>query len=67
MIRVTDARPVQNGVATYFEYAGIHTDTKPTEKVATGSLFVEVDTGDVYIYDEASTTWNKLCSFGGDA
>ena len=46
------------------EMAGLSTDTKPTG-YATGSLFLEVDTGDVYAYDEAGAEWNKIAELGG--
>lgn len=65
MVRVTDARTVITGQKTYYEYAGLSTDTKPTDKVATGSLFLEVDTGDVYAYDEDGKKWWKIASLGG--
>ena len=45
----------------YIEAAGLSTDTKPTEDIITGSLFFEVDTGDIYVFDETGTgTWTKL-------
>lgn len=43
--------------------AGLSTDTKPTG-VVTGSDFTEVDTGDVYFFDEGSG-WVKQFSFQG--
>ena len=43
----------------YQEIAGTSSESKPTG-LATGSTFLEVDTGDVYIYDEASGTWGEL-------
>lgn len=50
-------------VANY-EFAGKSTDDKPTQKdIATGSTFFEVDTGDVYVYEEESGSWMKV---GGD-
>ena len=49
----------------YREYAGLHNDTKPTEGVETGSLFLEVDTGDVYAFDEAGGQWNQITELGG--
>lgn len=65
MIRTIDAHDVVVGECKYYEFAGLHDDTKPTEKVATGSLFLEVDTGDVYAYDETGATWHKVCELGG--
>lgn len=44
--------------------AGLSTDDKPTAGIATGSDFTEVDTGDVYFYDEESD-WVKQFSFQG--
>lgn len=48
----------------YVELACLSTDTKPTG-FATGSLCLEVDTGDVYAYDETGAEWNKIASLGG--
>lgn len=50
----------------YVEIACLSTDTKPTGGIVTGSLALEVDTGDVYAYDETSTgTWTKIAALGG--
>ena len=52
----------------YKELAGLSTDTKPVDPIdavvvtATGSRFLEVDTGDVYAYDEEVATWHKIAS-----
>jgi hypothetical protein len=44
----------------YFEFVGLSTDDKPKAGVVTGSQFIEVDTGDLYRYDESgSGTWYK--------
>ena len=68
MVRETNIVPLTYGTngVTYFDLSGNSLDTKPTAGVATGSTFVEVDTGDVYFYDEDSETWNKLANLGGD-
>ena len=42
------------------EIACLHDDVKPTEKIVTGSLALEVDTGDIYAFDEAGSQWNKI-------
>ena len=42
------------------EVACLSTDTKPTDDVVTGSLAMEVDTGDIYAFDEVSEDWNKI-------
>lgn len=41
--------------------AGRSTETKPTgSTIATGSTFIEVDTGNVYFFDETTQTWTKV-------
>lgn len=47
------------------EYMGLSTDTKPTDGVPNGSIFVEIDTGDVYFYDADpnGAGWTKQFSF----
>lgn len=50
----------------YVEIACLSTDTKPTGGMVTGSLAMEVDTGDIYAYDETGDgTWTKIASLGG--
>ena len=44
----------------YSEYAGLSTDEKPTD-CATGSIFVEADSGIVYFFDGSS--WAEQFSF----
>ena len=44
----------------YVEISCLSTDTKPTEGIVTGSVAIEVDTGDVYMFDEESSTWKKV-------
>ena len=42
--------------------AGKSTDTKPTSNLVTGSVFVEADTWDMYMFDEeadAGSEWAK--------
>ena len=45
-----------DGNVLYAKIAGLSTDTKPTG-LAMGSEFLEVDTGDKYLYNETSGTW----------
>ena len=56
----------QNDDIHYKELAGLHDDTKPG-MLATGSLFLEVDTGDIYAFDEETNggEWNKIAELGG--
>lgn len=42
------------------EFYGKSSDTKPTNDVTNGSSFVEMDTGDVYLFDEEAGQWLKL-------
>lgn len=46
------------------ELRGLADDTKPTEingkKIDNGSTFVEIDTGDVYLYDLENQEWKKV-------
>jgi len=66
MVRRTNAVTATFEGKTYYEYAGKSTDTKPTGlDISTGSIFLEVDTGDVYAYDEAGVEWCKICALGG--
>lgn len=41
------------------ELIGLSTDTKPTDE-QNGTLFLEMDTSKVFIYDEANTQWREL-------
>ena len=59
MVRTNYAHDVVVGECKYCEFAGLSTDTKPTEGVATGSLFHEIDTKKVYAFNEAGATDEK--------
>lgn len=39
------------------EYDGLSTDTKPTTDVRNGSVFVEMDTKKIYLFDEQNKLW----------
>ena len=65
-VRVINWKFVSKG-KKYFEYSGTSEDEKPTNMVATGSLFHEVDTAKVYAYDEGLEDWIEQCALGGDA
>lgn len=41
----------------YIEGEGLSTDTKPTEGIANGSKFMEMDTSTLYMFDLSSKTW----------
>lgn len=59
VVRINYEKPV-GGALRYIEASGLSTDTKPTSGIITGSTFLEVNTGDVYVYDEVAGMWNKL-------
>ena len=42
------------------EAACLSTDTKPTTGIANGSLCIEIDTGDIYMFDAAGAEWDKI-------
>lgn len=42
------------------EYNVLSTDEKPTAGVANGSPLLEMDTGDVYVFDKENNEWHKL-------
>lgn len=44
----------------YVEICGLSTDEKPIEAYVTGSVFIEVDTGNAYFFDEVGQEWNKV-------
>ena len=50
----------ENDFKYYKELAGASADTKPTTGLVTGSLFLEADTGNVYVYDETSSDWTQI-------
>lgn len=52
MITATDERT--------YEFRGLSTDVKPIERVGNGSIFIEMDTGKVYMFDEQNTEWKEL-------
>lgn len=41
-----------------FEFLGTSQDSKPTEGIGVNSLFLELDTGDVYYY--TGEAWSKV-------
>ena len=39
-----------------YEFRGLSTDEKPIERIGNGSIFIEMDTGKVFIFDEQNKT-----------
>ena len=52
-----------DGVNKYKEIMGTSLDSKPTDGIATGSIFTEVDTGKVFFFNEATESWVEQFSF----
>lgn len=44
----------------YGTIAGLSTDSKPTANVANGSVFIEMNTGKVFMFDEAGVQWVEM-------
>lgn len=44
----------------YVELYGLSTDTKPTSGIVTGSVFVEVNTGKAFLFNEDSSSWVEV-------
>ena len=55
-MRIVDENPCADGkyIRTYF---GKSSEAKPTADLADGSVFVEVDTGKAFLFDESATDW----------
>ena len=64
MVRILNERVIE-GKTKYVELSCLSTDTKPTANVCTGSLALEVNTGDVYAFDETGGEWDKIAALGG--
>ena len=63
MIRAKDISLItlENGKAVYMaELFGLSTDAKPTEGYVNGTVFLEVDTGKIYLFNETSSTWVEM-------
>ena len=66
MIRILKSEVVAKApddTVYYVEGSCLSTDTKPTDGIANGSVMVEVNTGDVYFYNESGEAWVKQFSF----
>lgn len=46
------------------EFIGLSTDEKPTEldnqDILNGSVFIEIDTGSIYLYDLENEEWKEI-------
>ena len=66
-MRYKEHEKVDGVSGLYFdEIYGLSSETKPEDSSATGSIFVEVDTGKVYFYNEDGDAGEKWAELGGD-
>ena len=59
MIRITNETTYPSN-KRYIEAFGLSTDTKPTTGIITGSVFVEVDTGKAFLFNETASAWVEV-------
>lgn len=59
-----NVRKTTDGQTTYCELRGLSTDTKPTEingmTIGNGSVFIEIDTQEVFIFNETTQEWTGV-------
>ena len=55
-MRITEQTPVSDEISIVTIY-GTSSETKPTTGIAFGSVFIEVDTGKAFLFNEANSTW----------
>lgn len=49
-----------DGTLVEIEMRGLSTDEKPTENIVNGTVFIEIDTGKVYMFDAEGTEWKEF-------
>lgn len=61
--KVDNTRTTTTDKLVSTELRGLSTDTKPTEiagkKVDNGSVFIEIDTGKLFLYDLENEEWKE--------
>lgn len=64
LYKVENTKVKNDGEYLSAELRGLSTDTKPTEingkKIDNGSIFIEIDTGKMFMYDLTSQTWKEV-------
>lgn len=63
--KIESEKVTNEGGLILAEFRGLSTDEKPitineTDSIANGSSYIEIDTGDVYLYDAENQEWNKI-------
>lgn len=59
MSRIIERKWMESG-KDYVEVAGKSTESKPTTGIVSGSLYLETDTGDVYVFEESDGVWTQI-------
>lgn len=49
-----------NNLQGTYDIRGLSTDSKPTTDIPNGSTFIEINTGKVYMFNGAASTWVEL-------
>lgn len=52
------------GQENIYEFRGLSSDKKPTDRVGNGSVFLEMDTLKVYMFDGKNKEWVELIGAG---
>ena len=63
MVTINEGKQPQRYGKQFAEIFCLSTDSKPTDGIANGSIAVEIDTGKVYFFNEAGSTWVEQFSF----
>ena len=59
MVRIMEDIVMSSNGKRQIQAFGLSTDAKPTADILTGSVFFEIDTTDVFFFDEDSGDWLK--------
>lgn len=54
------ASGLDNAPSRIAEFYGTHSEAKPTTGILNGSVFIEVDTTDIYLFNETAGSWVKV-------
>lgn len=64
LYKIENPKTKVDGDYVSVELRGLSTDTKPTEiagkQIDNGSVYIELDTGTVYLYDLENQIWNEV-------
>lgn len=64
LYKIEDSYTKPSGTYISGEFRGLSTDEKPTEigvnKIDNGSTFLEIDTGNIYLYDLENEEWKEI-------